>query len=143
MVMPDMWMRRLRRVWDEPAQDTGAASPMRFPRLRVKMQEAIKKEKFEEAAKIRDEIKSWRQSKMAFEELLKSSDAWFSRSGPLNGTVCFSTCLVSAEILRDGNFPHHASAAEQREIVETVQRAILTEPDLSHLHSSVQRSFVP
>lgn len=85
---------------------------------------------------------------MAFEELLKSSDEWFSQSGPLNGSIV-SARVRFARNFEGRKFPHHASAAEQREIVETVQRAFLTEPDLSHLQfvrlnevSSLDRQFL-
>ncbi len=85
---------------------------------------------------------------MAFEELLKSSDEWFSQSGPLNGSIV-SARVRFARNFEGRKFPHHASAAEQREIVETVQRVFLTEPDLSHLQfvrlnevSSLDRQFL-
>ena len=85
---------------------------------------------------------------MSLDELLSSSEAWFARSGPLNGTV-ISTRVRLGRNFEGRKFPHHASATEQREIVETVQRAILTEPDLSHLTfirlnevSSLDRQFL-
>jgi protein arginine kinase len=85
---------------------------------------------------------------MAFEELLKSTDEWFTRPGPFNGTVV-STRVRFARNFEGRKFPHHASAAEQREIVETVQRALLTEADMSHLVfvrlnevSSLDRQFL-
>jgi protein arginine kinase len=85
---------------------------------------------------------------MAFEELLNASDEWFTRPGPLNGTVV-STRVRFARNFEGRKFPHHASAAEQREIVETVQRALMTETDLSHLFfvrlnevSSLDRQFL-
>lgn len=90
----------------------------------------------------------WRKVEMAFEDLLKGMDEWFTRPGPFDGTV-ISTRVRFARNFEDRKFPHHASAAEQREIVETVQRAILTEPDLSHLTfirlnevSSLDRQFL-
>ena len=84
---------------------------------------------------------------MAFEELLKSTGEWFAQPGPLDGTVV-STRVRFARNFEGRKFPHHASATEQREIVETIQRAILTEPALSHLAfirlnevSSLDRQF--
>jgi protein arginine kinase len=85
---------------------------------------------------------------MAFEELLKSTGEWFAQPGPLDGTVV-STRVRFARNFEGRKFPHHASATEQREIVETIQRAILTEPALSHLAfirlnevSSLDRQFL-
>ncbi len=90
----------------------------------------------------------WRKARMAFEELLKNGEEWFTQPGPFGGIVV-STRVRFARNFEGRKFPHHASAAEQREIVETLQRAILTETGLSHLTfarltgiSSLDRQFL-
>ncbi|HVM32558.1 MAG TPA: ATP--guanido phosphotransferase [bacterium] len=58
-----------------------------------------------------------------FEELLTRRDDWFAKSGPLEGVVISSRVRL-ARNLEGAKFPHHASALEQKEVVEKVEAGL-------------------
>ena len=60
-----------------------------------------------------------------FEELLNDKNEWFNQSGPLEEVVV-SGRVRFARNLDGEKFPHHANAAEQRQIVENIQKAVTT-----------------
>jgi len=60
---------------------------------------------------------------VAFEDLLTSKDDWFSKPGPYNEVV-ISSRIRLARNLQDKKFPHHASVAEQKEIVDAFEKAL-------------------
>ncbi len=85
---------------------------------------------------------------MAFEELLSPQGEWFTQEGLL-GEVVVSSRLRLARNLEGRKFPHHASANEQKEILEAVQRVLTSEPKFQELKfvrlkeiSSLDRQFL-
>lgn len=85
---------------------------------------------------------------MAFEELLTSRDDWFLKSGPLCEVVV-SSRVRFARNLEGRKFPHHANAAEQKAVVDEVQKTLSEIPRLSGLKfvrlneiSSLDRQFL-
>ncbi len=85
---------------------------------------------------------------MAFEELLTSTDDWFLKPGP-SCEVVVSSRLRLARNLEGRKFPHHASALEQRQVVEELKSAVSTLPQTGSLQfirlneiSSLDRQFL-
>jgi protein arginine kinase len=85
---------------------------------------------------------------MAFEELLTSNSDWFLKSGP-SCEVVVSSRVRFARNLEGKKFPHHSNAVEQRQIVDEVQKAVLTLPQAANLKfirlneiSSLDRQFL-
>lgn len=83
-----------------------------------------------------------------FEELLTSTNDWFLKPGPAFEVVVSSRVRFARNL--DGKkFPHHANAAEQRQVVDEVQAAISAFPQTSKLKflrlneiSSLDRQFL-
>ncbi len=85
---------------------------------------------------------------MAFENLLTSKDDWFLKPGP-SCEVVVSSRIRFARNLEGKKFPNHASAAEQKEVVTEVEKAIAVLPQayelkMVHLNSisSLDRQFL-
>jgi protein arginine kinase len=85
---------------------------------------------------------------MAFEDLLTSREDWFLKPGP-SCEVVVSSRVRFARNLEGRKFPHHANAAEQREVVTEVHNAVSTLPQAPHLQfvrlneiSSLDRQFL-
>lgn len=57
-----------------------------------------------------------------FEEYLKAQDHWFHREGS-EGEVVLTSRIRYARNLKDHKFPHHASAAEQKEVLQSIRQA--------------------
>jgi protein arginine kinase len=83
-----------------------------------------------------------------FEDLLTSEADWFLRPGP-SCEVVVSSRLRFARNLEGKRFPHHASALEQKQVVDEVQKALAGLPALSSLRvvrlneiSSLDRQFL-
>jgi len=83
-----------------------------------------------------------------FEDLLTSNEDWFLRPGPACEVVV-SSRVRFARNLEDRKFPHHASAVEQKQVVDEVQAALAGLPALSSLKfvrlneiSSLDRQFL-
>jgi len=83
-----------------------------------------------------------------FEDLLTSDADWFLRPGP-SCEVVVSSRLRFARNLEGKRFPHHASALEQKQVVDEVQKAVMGLPALSSLRfirlneiSSLDRQFL-
>ncbi len=60
---------------------------------------------------------------MAFEELLAGTGDWFSKAGPSDDVIVSSRVRL-ARNLEGHKFPHHASASEQKSIIEEVRQAL-------------------
>jgi len=85
---------------------------------------------------------------VAFEELLTGRDDWFSKDGPHHEVVVTSRIRL-ARNLTGYKFPHHASAHEQKAVVDQVRAVVAQVPTLAHLEfvalgdvSSLDRQFL-
>ena len=83
-----------------------------------------------------------------FEELLTAKNDWFSKAGPLEGVVLSSRVRL-ARNLADAKFPHHASASEQKRVVERMESGLRRLPKGEQLRfvrlneiSSLDRQFL-
>ena len=77
---------------------------------------------------------------MAFEDLLTSTDDWFLKPGPCCDVVV-SSRVRFARNLEGKKFPHHASATEQKPIVDEIQKAVAELPNGKDLNSSGLMKF--
>src|ERR1039458_7739198 len=85
---------------------------------------------------------------MAFEDLLTCKDDWFLKEGPACDVVVSSRVRFARNL--DGKkFPHHASAIEQKLVVDEVQAAVGSLPQAGNLKfirlneiSSLDRQFL-
>jgi protein arginine kinase len=83
-----------------------------------------------------------------FEELLTGSEEWYLR--PCGGSeAVVSSRMRLARNLEGRKFPHHASAMEQKQVVDEVEKAVLVLPEASRLKfirlsdiSSLDRQFL-
>jgi protein arginine kinase len=85
---------------------------------------------------------------MAFEDLLACQDDWFLKPGP-SCEVVVSSRVRLARNLEGKKFPHHASAIEQKLVVDEVQSAVGVLPQAAGLKfvrlneiSSLDRQFL-
>lgn len=85
---------------------------------------------------------------MAFEELLTGRDDWSSKEGPFHEVVVSSRIRL-ARNLSGYRFPHHASAAEQKAVVDQVKAVLAGLPATSRWEciplndlSSLDRQFL-
>jgi protein arginine kinase len=83
-----------------------------------------------------------------FEELLTDQNEWFNQPGPLEEVVV-SSRVRCARNLEAEKFPHHANAAEQQKIAETIRKVMTTLPVSKSLKyfrlkevSSLDRQFL-
>ena len=83
-----------------------------------------------------------------FEELLTANDDWFLKTGPATDVVV-SSRVRFARNLESRKFPHHASAVEQKVVVDEVQNALGALPQSPQLKfirlneiSSLDRQFL-
>ncbi|MGH7739189.1 MAG: ATP--guanido phosphotransferase [bacterium] len=83
-----------------------------------------------------------------FEELLTSTDEWFLKAGPLDEVVVSSRVRLARNL--DGmKFPHHASALEQKEVVERLEKGLGRFPQVENFRfirlneiASLDRQFL-
>ena len=108
----------------------GAQAPSERLRLRTRLREAIAREDYEEAARLRDLLRLKDRRRMNLDDLTKSSGEWLRGTGPESDIVMCSRIRL-ARNLADFPFTNRASRGEKAEIEAHVQRGHRRTPSSS------------